>query len=75
MNVKFDRNINVCVSRQADLAVVAADAVRRALGSRNQLTGGGVTAGILTLLTNQSTATHHKGEQQVNTSDWHPQET
>lgn len=42
--------------RQSDLAVMAADAVRRALGARNQLTGGGVAAGVLTLLTNQNTA-------------------
>lgn len=46
----------VCVWSQSDLAVVATDAVRRTLSSRNQLTGGGVTAGVLTLLTNQITA-------------------
>ncbi len=63
----------VCVLCQSDLAVVAADPVRRALSSRNQLTGGGVTAGVLTLLTNQSTATHQQEEQHVDTS--HTEET
>lgn len=51
----------VCLSH---LAVVAADTVRRALSSRNQLTGGGVAAGVLALLTNQSTAILQQEEQE-----------
>lgn len=43
----------VCSS---NLALVAADALRGALGSGEQLTGGGVAAGILTVLTNQRAA-------------------
>lgn len=48
-----------CVCRcvcSSNLALVAADALRGALGSREQLTGGGVAAGILTVLTNQRAA-------------------
>lgn len=47
----------MCGRSQPDLAVMAAGAFGRALSAGKQLTGGGIAAAVLALLTNQSTAT------------------